>query len=412
MSRLVLALVLLLCAVGHAFQAPPQGSAIGPTVILVSFDGWRWDYHMKTPTPNLRRLIDRGVAAEALIPVFPSKTFPNHYTIVTGRYPARHGIVGNTIWDPESGRIVALTGSKESQDPRWWQAEPLWVTLERRGRTTAAMFWPGTEAPIGGVRPRYWRPFDSRYPVAARVEQVLKWIDLPSATRPTFITLYMEDVDSAGHVEGPDSPAVRAAVTRLDRHLGTLLDGLAKRGLSDTVNVVVTSDHGMAATNAEQVVVIDDLVKLSADEIVEMNPNLLLKPRAGREDEVFKALASAHPHLRVYRRDNTPPSWRFSGNPRIPPIVGVVDDGWQILRRSTVAAIGAGKIRVQRGNHGYDPANRSMHGIFVAAGPAFRRGVTVPAFENVHVYNALAAALGVTPLENDGDPAISRQLFQ
>jgi predicted AlkP superfamily pyrophosphatase or phosphodiesterase len=381
-------------------------------VILVSFDGWRWDYHRRAPTPNLHRLIARGVAAEALIPVFPSKTFPNHYSIVTGRYPARHGIVGNTIWDPETGRVVTLTGSRESQNPKWWQAEPIWVTLQRGGRNTAAMFWPGSEAPIGGVHPRYWRPFDTRYPATARVDQILKWIDLPPRDRPSFMTLYFEDVDSAGHADGPDSPAVRAAVTRLDGYLGTLLDGLTKRGLSDAVNVVVTSDHGMAATSRERVLIIDDYVKLSPDEIVEMNPNLVLKPRAGREREVFEALASAHPRLKVYRRDDTPPRWRFKDNPRIPPIVGVVDEGWQILRRSTFEAVAAGRRNAQRGDHGYDPASRSMHGMFVAAGPAFRRGVTVPAFENVHIYSALASVFGITPLDNDGDPAVARRLLQ
>jgi predicted AlkP superfamily pyrophosphatase or phosphodiesterase len=407
------AVALALCALWTCAGRYP-GADADPIVILVSFDGFRWDYDARYPAPNLRRLAARGVRAEALVPAFPSKTFPNHYTLVTGLYPGHHGIVANTLRDPATGRVGTLMRPEHAQDSRWWSgpADPLWVTIERQGMVAAAMFWPGTEAAINGVRPRYWHPFDDGYPATARIEQVLTWVDLPSAERPRLITLYFSDVDSAGHDDGPGSPETREAVSRVDGYLGALMGGLDSRGLLEQVNLVVTSDHGMAATSSDRVVVVDDYVELADGEVVEINPTLGIAPRPGREDAIYGALSGAHPRLRVYRRAETPAHWHYRDHPRIPEIVGVVDEGWQILRRSALQPLGAATARGAGGQHGYDPHVRSMHGIFVAAGPAFKAGVGVPAFESVHVYNALAMALDLTPEPNDGDPAIARALLR
>jgi predicted AlkP superfamily pyrophosphatase or phosphodiesterase len=414
MPRLVAALlVALLCsAIGRAWQQP-AGDSPEAVVILISFDGWRWDYEAKYGAPNVRRLIARGVRAESLIPSFPSKTFPNHYTLVTGLYPGHHGIVANNIKDPATGRRFSISNRREVQDPLWWGGEPLWVQVQKGGRQAAAMFWPGSEAPIGGVRPRYWFPFDEGLPGNARVDQVLAWLSLPATTRPAFITLYLEDVDTAAHAAGPDSRAVRDAIRRVDGYLGRLLRGLEQRRLLDTVNIVLTSDHGLAETSMDRVVVLDDYLSLDDVDVVDLNPTLGLFPVAGREEAVYAALVDAHPRLKVYRRAETPPHWHYRDHPRIPPIVGTVDEGWQILRRGSVAERIARRLLGPRGEHGYDPqAARSMHGLFVAAGPAFRERTVVPSFENVHVYNALAAALGVMPAPNDGDPAVARLLLR
>lgn len=192
MRRVVLVLLLFVVFVGAActFQNREGTGDLSPTVILISFDGWRWDYHTKAPTPNLRSLMARGVRAENLIPSFPSKTFPNHYTIVTGLYPGHHGIVSNSIKDPATGRTFALSKPDEIRDPMWWGGEPLWVTAQRQGLSAAAMFWAGSEAPIGGVLPRYTTAYDESYPANDRVDQVLRWLDLSDPERPTFITLY------------------------------------------------------------------------------------------------------------------------------------------------------------------------------------------------------------------------------
>jgi predicted AlkP superfamily pyrophosphatase or phosphodiesterase len=389
-----------------------QTGGLPPTIILISFDGWRWDYHTRIPVPNLRRLMARGVRAEGLIPSFPSKTFPNHYSIVTGLYPGHHGIVANSIWDAATQRMFTLGSRKEVQDPMWWGGEPIWVTAERAGLATATLFWPGSEAPLQGVRPRYWEPYNESLPGAARVERVLRWLDLPPAERPRFITLYFEDTDTAGHADGPDSEAVRAAAIRSDGYLGQLSEGLRRRGLLNRVNIIVVSDHGMSATSPSRVVVLDDYISLNDVTVSDINPTLGLFPKAGREEAVYRALSRAHPRLKVYRRSETPPHWHYRDHPRIPPIVGVVDDGWQVMRRTSLNDILQTNVRGAGGQHGYDPRNKSMQALFVAAGPAFKEGTTVSAFENVHIYNVLASVLGVTPVRNDGEPAVGRRLMR
>jgi len=406
-------LLLLLClVVGLGYSQTLRGDDFKPTVILISFDGWRWDYRTKFSAPNMSRLVARGVSAD-LIPSYPSKTFPNHYTIVTGLYPGHHGIVANTIKDPATGRRLSMSNTREVQDAMWWGGEPIWVTVQRAGQRSAVMFWPGSEAPIGGRRPNIWERFNDSLPGATRVDRVLTWLDLPAETRPTFLTIYFSEVDGAGHSNGPNSDAVRTAVRRADGHLGRLLRGLDRRKLTDRVNIVIVSDHGMAETSTDRVVVLDNYISLDDVEVIEVNPTLGLFPKPGREEAVYRALVNAHPRLKVYRRAETPAHWHYRDHPRIPPIVGVVDEGWQVLLRATLQQRIARGLVGPRGEHGYSPQEApSMRGIFVAAGPAFKSGVVLPAFENVHIYDALAQVLGVTPVMNDGDPAVARTMLR
>ena len=377
-----------------------------PIVILISFDGWRWDYTDRAEVPHLRALAARGVRAEGLIPTFPSKTFPNHYSLVTGLYPERHGIVSNVIVDPGFPERFTMA-SKTAKTARWWGGEPLWNTAMRQGLRTASMFWPGSEAPIGGLRPTYWKPYDEGMPNAARVRQVLKWLALPSDRQPAFITLYFSDVDSAGHAHGPDSAEVRQAAARLDGQLGQLLNGASRLNLMDRLNVVVVSDHGMAQLSDRRIIYLDDYLDLSTVEVVEWSPNLGLVPRSGSADAIYAALKDKHPALAIYKREDTPAHLGYRHNPRIPPIVGLAEEGWTIATRGRAFATRIAG-RSNGGGHGYDPTLKSMHGLFVAAGPHVREGVRVAAFENVHVYNFLCALLELKPAPNDGDPRVTR----
>jgi predicted AlkP superfamily pyrophosphatase or phosphodiesterase len=412
MRRVALFLLLLVAAAGCTSRDSAAGRDFKPTVILVSFDGWRWDYHTRAAAPNLQRLMARGVRAESLIPSFPPKTFPNHYTIVTGRYPGHHGIVANSIFDAATGRMFTNDNVTEVRDPMWWGGEPIWVTAEKAGQRTASMFWVGSETPIGGVLPHYWKAYDEDYPATDRVDQVIQWLDLPAAERPTFVAVYFSDVDDAGHAGGPESEAVREAVARADAYLGRLVSALERRALADRVNIVIVSDHGMAAVSTDRVVVVDDYISLDDVVISDINPTVGLWPKPGKEEGVYQALRGAHPRLRVYRRSETPEAWHYRDHPRIPPIIGVMDEGWQIMRRATREAIREGRASPAGGQHGYDSQLMSMRGVFVAAGPAFRQGVTVPAFENIHIYNVLARALGVTPAANDGDLSVAATLLR
>jgi len=274
------------------------------------------------------------------------------------------------------------------------------------------MFWPGSEAAIGGRRPSFWEPFEHDRPNDQRVDQILTWLDLPAGQRPVFYTLYLSDVDAAGHSFGPNSPELTIALGRVDDALGRLMRGIEQRGLTDAINIVVVSDHGMAETSRQRVIVVDDLVPVSDGEIVDINPTLGVWPRPGKEETVYRRLAAAHPRLTVYRREETPPHWHFREHERVPPIIGVADEGWSVLRRATVIETFALSVRRVGGNHGYDPKVKSMNGLFVAAGPAFKRGITIPAFENVNVYDAMCLILGMTPARNDGDPAVARSLLR
>ena len=412
MNRRAVLLLLLCLALGVSRGQVLLGQNSSPTLILISFDGFRFDYRTMYSPSNINRLAATGVSAD-LIPSYPSKTFPNHYSIVTGLYPGHHGIVANTIKDPPTGRRLSMSNSRENGDAMWWGGEPIWVSVQRSGMLSAAMFWPGSEAPIEGHRPNFWAPFNNSLSGNARVDRILAWLDLPADKRPTLLTLYINDVDGAGHSSGPGSEAVRTAVRRADGYLGRLLRGLERRHLTDKVNIVLVSDHGMAETSTNRVVVIDDYISAEDAEIIDINPTLGLFPRAGREDAVYKALVNAHPRLKVYRKAETPEHWHYRDHPRIPPIVGVVEEGWQVLPRATLSQrISRGQTG-PRGEHGYDPRDAiSMRGIFVASGPSFKSGVVLPAFENIHIYDALAEVLGLTPARNDGDPAVAHSMLK
>jgi predicted AlkP superfamily pyrophosphatase or phosphodiesterase len=411
-GRVAAALLVLLATVAACRPMPrPRAdasapAASAPTVILISIDGWRWDYHTKARLPHLQRVIADGVRAEGLVPGFPSKTFPNHYSIVTGLYPGHHGVIGNAMTDAALGRFT-LADRAQVGTAAWWGGEPLWVTLTRQGRHAGALFWPGSEAPIGGMRPLEWSAYDGSLPNDARVDRLLAWLDRPADRRPALLLAYFSDVDDAGHRFGPDSAALVDALVRVDRALGRLLAGLDARGLSGRVNLVLVSDHGMAATSRERVIVLSDYVDLDAIDVVDLNPNLAIAPKTMAEGDIYRRLAGAHPHLRVYRKAESPPHWRFRSHPRVPAIVGVAAEGWTLVRRPIDPA-----VPFHGGNHGYDPRVASMHGLFVASGPAFRRGVVVPAFENVDVYGVLARVLGVPPAPNDGDPGAARRLLR
>ncbi len=387
----------------------PHSVATPAPVVLVGLDAFGWDFMEKTETPNLDALAARGVRAEHLVPVFPTKTFPNHYSIATGLYAEHHGIVANNMYDPVFDAHFSLGDRSAVSDGRWWGGEPIWVTVEKQGLVAAAFFWPGTEAAIQGVRPTYWRPYDGSIPAEDRVAQVLAWLDLPVGERPAFITLYFSEVDDATHRFGTDAPETLAAIQRMDRMIGLLMTGLEQRGIASTTNVVVVSDHGMANTSPDRVIFLDDYVRLDEVEVVDWNPIAAIRPlRADDAERIYRRLASAHPHLRVFRKNEIPARWHYRDHRRIQPILAVADEGWSIASRPY---FDLQPDRMAGANHGYDNALQSMGAVFVAAGPAFREGVVAAPFEAIHVYALLCRVLGLTPAPNDGNvDAVARLL--
>ena len=253
----LVAIVLTACA-----HAPEARKPDYSPVILISIDGYRADYLEHGLSPNLAALAHDGVRAQALKPAFPTLTFPNHYTIVTGLYPDHHGIVNNRMLDPVSGKRFVSSDPTLASDPLWWGGEPLWVGVERQGKHAATMFWPGSDYAIDGVRPEFWKSFDRAVSADDRVDQVLQWLDLPAGQRPDFVTLYFDQVDHEAHDFGPASGQAFAAITLVDNALGRLLAGLQQRHLSEATNLVIVSDHGMTAASIEHSIVLDDLIDL------------------------------------------------------------------------------------------------------------------------------------------------------
>lgn len=401
----------LLVALGTAFPGAHAQRAPGaPIVILVSIDGWRHDYLDRFKPPALSALAARGVRSEGLIPSFPTKTFPNHYTIVTGLYPQNHGIVANTMDDPSIGQRFTMS-AETARDARWWQGEPLWVTAEAQGVVSASMFWPGSEVAVKAVRPSYWKPYQDDYPIRDRVLQVLAWLQLPEHQRPRFITLYFSNVDTAGHNFGPDAPETRAAALLVDAEIAALVDGVTGLGLNDRVHFVIVSDHGMSALSEQRIVVLDDYLDMTTVDMIDSSPVIGLTPRKGTTADIVAAVRGKHPSMRVYLREETPEHLHYRNNPRIPPVLIMAEDGWTIAVRNQVDRW-ARENRRLGGAHGFDTIAKSMQGLLIATGPQFRVGLVVPPIENVHLYDMMARVLGLTPAPTDGNRAATNTFFR
>lgn len=412
-------LLLALAACGYPYTPPALPSvttpataaqvAVAPVTILISIDGFRPDYLTRGITPRLSALAAGGVQA-AMLPGFPSKTFPNHWTLVTGLVPDRHGIVGNTMEDERrSGETFKMT----TDDPFWWNdAEPIWVTAERAGIRTATMFWPGAnvawggvltkgkdhDLPAGGVRPRDWQQFALALNGDQRVDAVIDWLRRPAATRPRLVTLYFDTVDTAGHDGGPDSAVVNAAVAAVDGQIGRLVDGLA--ALGQTANLVVVADHGMAATSSERTIALDRVANPADYRPLETGPYASLYPVPGHEAALERALLRPHAHMTCWRKAAIPARFRYGANRRIPPYLCLADTGWLVVKTAPAKAFAGG-------DHGYDNAAPEMRALFVASGPAFRPGETLAPFPNTDVAPLLRDLLGLPAgagLDGDGTP--------
>src|SRR6266851_279484 len=282
-------LLALACAVAGDLPSAQRRRDPEPILILISFDGWRWDYIDRVPAPNLKALASRGVRATELIPSFPSFTFPNHYTIATGLFPEHHGVVANTMAEPGFPERFTMS-SDTAKDPRWWGGEPIWVTAVLQGRRAASMFWPGTEVAIRGIRPTYWVPFDDNVPNAERVARSVGWLALPDSRRPAFVSVYFSEFDHAGHDAGPESAELLAAATHLDEALGDLIEGVKRLGLDDRTTIVVVSDHGMTSVADDRLIFLDDYTGSSLVDVVESGSLLQLAPRTGSVDAIYRQL--------------------------------------------------------------------------------------------------------------------------
>ncbi len=375
-------------------QTPDAAAAAARPVIMIGIDGFRADYLDRGLTPTLSRLAAEGVTAQGgMKPSWPTVTFPNFYTLATGLHPDNHGLVYNSIRDAGlPGRTFTLRNRTEVMDRVWYDAgEPIWVTAENAGIRTATMFWPGSEAPIRGVRPSYWLPFEQSVPTMARVNILLGWMTLPPQERPRLATLYFDVLDTVGHNKSPDAPEVDAALREVDAAVAALVAGLEARGIE--ADLVVVADHGMAALSPDRVAFLDDLVDTAALQFVTAGAVVMVEPAPGREGEVETALLGIKPHMECWRKGEVPARLAYGTNPRIPAIVCLVETGWTIGTRDRTDP-----ARITGGAHGFDNDAPEMRALFIASGPSFVAGATLPNMDSVDVQPLLGRLLGLQTL--------------
>ncbi|MCF8412755.1 MAG: ectonucleotide pyrophosphatase/phosphodiesterase [Melioribacteraceae bacterium] len=364
--------------------------------ILVSFDGFRWDYLNRGITPNLNKIAESGVKAISMEPCFPSKTFPNHLSIITGMYPENHGIISNYFENSATGEIYKLGDTSVTKDENWYTGEFFWETANKNGIKTACYFWPASDLRNKDRRPTYFKDYVESTPYEKRIEGVLNWLQLPLVERPHFITLYFELADDKGHRYGPNSDEVNQAIMRLDSLAGMLVEGINNIGLTDETNLIFVSDHGMTEVSNDRVINIDDSIGELEYRISGDGPFAMIDSPNGRVDKIYQALKQNEKNYKVYLKEDVPDNFHYSKNPLILPILIVADLGWSITtdkRLKSYTKYSSG------GNHGFANYNLDMHAIFLANGPSFKNGLKIGSVRNIDIYPLLCAIYNIPEAE-------------
>ncbi|XP_053140055.1 ectonucleotide pyrophosphatase/phosphodiesterase family member 5 [Hemicordylus capensis] len=363
-----------------------------PRVLLVSFDGFRWDYIYRVPTPNFHSIIESGIHVEQVTNVFITKTYPNHYTMVTGLYVESHGVVANEMYDPVLNETFSMNHMTIYNSKFWEDAYPIWITNQMQGHRSGATMWPGTDVNIHGVFPTHYMLYNESVSFQERVANLIKWF---TSKEPINLgLLYWEEPDEKGHILGPESPLMNPVIRDIDDKLGYLVSELKKAKLWDTLNVIITSDHGMAQSSRDRIIELDHYVDRDLYTMIDHSPDVAILPKEGKFDEIYNALVKAHPNMTVYKKEDIPTRLHYKHSNKIQPILAVADEGWEILQNKS--------DHFQLGNHGYDNTLPEMHPIFLAHGPDLRKNFTKPAMSSTDLYPLLCHLLGISPLPNNG----------
>lgn len=374
-----------------------------PYVILISIDGFRHDYAEQFQAANLLQIAKEGTSAVSLIPCYPSKTFPNHYSIITGLYPENHGIVDNYFYDPNLSDYYMANQSEKVQDGSWYRGTPLWVLAKQQGLKTATYFWIGSEAKIKGHRPDYYKNFDSKIKSKEITSQIISWLKLPKEDRPQLINAYYSLVDNAGHKFGTESPELRNAVLEMDRNIGILRNAINQLDLP--VNMIIVSDHGMTNTNFETPIYYEDFIQLENVNHIYRDALMMIYSTDSTEiDRMYDTLkTNENTRYNTYMKNNIPTEYHFQKNDRIGDILLVANPPNIFSLRSKVNG---------KGTHGYDPKHREMHGVFYAIGPNIKESSKVNSFENIHIYPMISDLLNIShdTLGIDGDYKILEEI--
>jgi alkaline phosphatase D len=388
--RILLVYILICPIISFAQCNEPE------TTVVLSLDGFRWDYPQKTSTPTLDLIAKEGVKAVALIPSFPSKTFPNHYTIATGLYPDHHGLVNNSFFDQEMNKSYAIVNKEARFNPDFYSGEPIWITAQNQGVKTASFYWVGSDVAIQGKHPDYWKMYDGSIPFLHRIDTIIKWLQMPEAQRPRLIMAYYHEPDAVGHEYGPDDARTLELVSGLDSLTGILYQRIKSLPNGDCINFIVVSDHGMGEISSERNIAIRDFIPENWPVRIEGgNPNFNIYAEDGWGDSAYLALKKSN-HLQVWKPSEVPEHLNYGSNPKVGDIIVVADSAWSITLKNP-------KKQFTGGTHGYDIRNTDIHAIFYASGPAFKLNYIHPSFQNIHIYPLLARLLGINPAKTDGD---------
>ena len=376
-----------------------QSEESPPKLLLISFDGFRADYLSKTDTPNFDTFTETGVLGEGLVPVFPSKTFPNYYAIATGLYPENNGFIGNSMYDPEMNLSFSMGDREQVENPNWYGGEPIWNTVEKNGLNAGTMFWVGSEAPIQNMRPTFWKRYNGRMPNEARIDSVLKWMSLGNEKEIDFGTLYFSFVDSRGHRNGPDSEEVVEAIQQADELIGYLIRKMKEKELWDSTNIMIVADHGMAEVSRDRLIILDDLVNMEGINIISSTPVVMMNVQPESLENVYNILKRNEENYRLYRKENLPERFHLRNHKRVPDLVMIADLGYTINTREYIERR---ENYPSGGTHGFDNREKEMHAFFVAHGPDFKEGYTMKRFENIHLYELMTHLLGISSAGTDG----------
>ncbi|XP_015281247.1 PREDICTED: ectonucleotide pyrophosphatase/phosphodiesterase family member 5 [Gekko japonicus] len=333
-----------------------------------------------------------GVHVEQVTNVFITKTYPNHYTMVTGLYAEDHGIVANEMYDPVLNETFSMN-HMTMYNPKFWEhAYPVWITNQIQGHRSGAAMWPGTDVKIHGAFPTHYLLYNESVSFQERVAKLIEWF---TSEEPINLgLLYWEQPDEMGHILGPDDPGMELVIMEIDNLLSHLVRELKRAELWDTLNVIITSDHGMAQSSRDRIIELDQYVDRDLYMMIDHSPDVAILPAEGKLDEVYNALVKAHPHMTVYKKEDIPSRLHYRHSTRIQPILAVADEGWEILQNKS--------DHFNLGNHGYDNTLPDMHPIFLAHGPAFRKNISKQAMNSTDLYPLLCHLLGLEPLPSNG----------
>uniref|UniRef100_A0A0B8S088 Alkaline phosphodiesterase I n=1 Tax=Sus scrofa domesticus TaxID=9825 RepID=A0A0B8S088_PIG len=377
-----------------------------PPVLLFSLDGFRAEYLHTWGglLPVISKLKTCGTYTKNMRPVYPTKTFPNHYSIVTGLYPESHGIIDNKMYDPKMNANFALK-TKEKFNPEWYKGEPIWLTAKYQGVKSGTFFWPGSDVKINGILPDLYKIYNGSVPFEERILAVLKWLQLPKDERPHFYTLYLEEPDSSGHSYGPVSSEVIRALQRVDDMVGMLMDGLKELNLHRCLNLILISDHGMEQGSCKKYVYLNKYLGDIKNVKVVYGPAARLRPSdvpdkyySFNYEGIAKNLSCQEPnqHFKPYLKHFLPKRLHFAKSDRIEPLTFYLDPQWQLALNPSERKYCGG------GFHGSDNAFSNMQALFIGYGPGFKHSIEVDPFENIEVYNLMCDLLNLTPAPNNG----------